>query len=36
MRLVCVHNRRHGKLDVDVGEVATGGDSIPMTRLFLI
>ena len=26
----------HGKLDVDVGEVATGGDSIPMTRLFLI
>ena len=25
----------HGKLDVDVGEVATGGDFIPMTSLFL-
>ena len=24
----------HGKLDVDVGEVATGGDFIPMTSLF--
>ena len=25
----------HGKLGVDVGEVATGGDFIPMTSLFL-
>ena len=24
----------HGKLDVDVGEVTTGGDFIPMTSLF--
>ena len=31
-----VHRRPsfHGKLDVDVGEVATGGDFIPMTGLF--
>ena len=25
----------HGKLDVDVGEVGTGGDIIPMASLFL-
>ena len=24
----------HGKLDVDVGEVATSGDFIPMTSFF--
>ena len=31
-----LHRRRsfHGKLDVDVGEVATGGDFIQMTSLF--